>query len=242
MGVHQLLHTIENTPSCLLELLDLEQQKIPLNSNDLEIILNYVDQDHTNQISFQLFSSRLYLYRISVRDQLRVRAHEFSKHQLDQHRMFIQPTGSKEIDKPPQGESLVVYSIAYDLPERSQTHLPRFPSKELRRQVQSKSQPRSGDANQRLRHRKTNVSRIHSRQRETGNRSGQLSTGNTFQIAYSTNEAYNVSKSKEVTASTDPQSSLQDGCTEDHHSEDQFIPVPILQVYDRSYFEQTGAQ
>ncbi|KAF5403105.1 hypothetical protein PHET_03668 [Paragonimus heterotremus] len=29
------------------------QQKIPLNSNDLEIILNYVDQDHTDRISFQ---------------------------------------------------------------------------------------------------------------------------------------------------------------------------------------------
>ncbi|KAF8565412.1 hypothetical protein P879_07584 [Paragonimus westermani] len=196
------------------------QQKIPLNSNDLEIILNYVDQDHTDQISFQMFSSRLYLYRISVRDQLRVRAHEFSKHQLDQHRMFIQPTGSKDIDKPPQG----------------------FPSKGFGRQVQSKVQPRSTERNKSLRHSRTSGNRIQPKQTETRSIREQPLSGDTFEIACSSNDAYNVSKSRKTVASIDPLSYLQDRSTEDHHINDQFIPVPILQVYDRSYFEQTGAQ
>ncbi|TGZ61784.1 hypothetical protein CRM22_007791 [Opisthorchis felineus] len=79
------------------------QQKIPLNANDLQTILDYIDHENTNQITHQLFFSRMYLYRITVRDQIRVRAGEFSKHQLDQNRLFVRPKGLSDIEKPPEG-------------------------------------------------------------------------------------------------------------------------------------------
>ncbi|KER24284.1 hypothetical protein T265_14458, partial [Opisthorchis viverrini] len=79
------------------------QQKIPLNANDLQTILDYIDPENTNQITHQLFFSRMYLYRITVRDQIRIRAGEFSKHQLDQNRLFVRPKGLPDIEKPPEG-------------------------------------------------------------------------------------------------------------------------------------------
>ncbi|TPP59099.1 hypothetical protein FGIG_04433 [Fasciola gigantica] len=77
--------------------------KIPMNPNELETLLDYVDQNNTDQISFQMLASRLYLYRVSIRDQLRTRATEFSKHHLDQSRMFVRPDGPDDLEKPPQG-------------------------------------------------------------------------------------------------------------------------------------------
>ncbi|VDP61302.1 unnamed protein product [Schistosoma curassoni] len=51
----------------------------------------------------RLLASRIYFFRISVGEQLRIKATELSKHQLDQHRLFVRPEGPDIIDKPPKG-------------------------------------------------------------------------------------------------------------------------------------------
>lgn len=53
----------------------------------------------------RLLASRIYFFRISVGEQLRIKATELSKHQLDQHRLFVRPEGPDIIDKPPKGNA-----------------------------------------------------------------------------------------------------------------------------------------
>ncbi|CAH8461801.1 hypothetical protein MS3_00010143 [Schistosoma haematobium] len=76
---------------------------IPLNPEDLKILINYIDLERTDKITYKLLASRIYYFRISVGEQLRIKATELSKHQLDQHRLFVRPEGPDIIDKPPKG-------------------------------------------------------------------------------------------------------------------------------------------
>uniref|UniRef100_A0A3Q0KMP4 Nalp (Nacht, leucine rich repeat and pyrin domain containing)-related n=1 Tax=Schistosoma mansoni TaxID=6183 RepID=A0A3Q0KMP4_SCHMA len=79
------------------------KNQIPLNPDDLKILINYIDSERTDKITYKLLASRIYFFRISVGEQLRIKATELSKHQLDQHRLFVRPEGPDIIDKPPKG-------------------------------------------------------------------------------------------------------------------------------------------
>ncbi|CAH8454102.1 unnamed protein product [Schistosoma turkestanicum] len=79
------------------------KNQIPLNPDDIKILIKYIDPERTDRITYKLLASRIYFYRINVGEQLRIRATELSKHQLDQQRLFVRPKGPDIIDRPPKG-------------------------------------------------------------------------------------------------------------------------------------------
>ncbi|TNN14916.1 Leucine-rich repeat-containing protein [Schistosoma japonicum] len=79
------------------------KNQIPLNPDDLKTLINYIDSERTNKITYKMLASRIYFFRINVGEQLRIKATELSKHKLDQHRLFVRPEGPDILDKPPKG-------------------------------------------------------------------------------------------------------------------------------------------
>nr|CAH8833044.1 unnamed protein product [Trichobilharzia regenti] len=79
------------------------KSEIPLTPDDLQTLIKYIDPDDTDRITYKLLASRIYFFRISVGEQLRIKAAEFSKHQLDQTRLFVRPEGLSDINRPPKG-------------------------------------------------------------------------------------------------------------------------------------------
>ncbi|VEL07436.1 unnamed protein product [Protopolystoma xenopodis] len=63
--------------------------RISLSADEMRQVADYVDNEHTDRINYQMLSRRLRSYRIELRDQIRTRHQEFRKEQIDQMRIRV---------------------------------------------------------------------------------------------------------------------------------------------------------